>query len=175
MTLISIAMAAIALYAGTATAIWDCKTNQHVYNPTEGKFLVHCRSVRDTKYNGQPWVRTRSFSHTPERIISQQAEDVMTHNPSRNTDSSLLARDNGRVALVGSVSDAVPCRPATIISSAKMGLKDDLSVTNGDGCDKDASGLSGASIGYGDRIIKLASSGGACSPRDHGITCQFDA
>ncbi|KAI1737856.1 hypothetical protein F4680DRAFT_450530 [Xylaria scruposa] len=98
-------------YAGTATAIWDCRTDQHVCDPTEGKFVVHYTSIRDTEYNGQPWT----------------------------------------------------------------GLNDDLVVTNGDGCDTDASGLSGASIAYGDQVINFASSGGACGPRDHGITCQFDA
>ncbi|KAI0544052.1 hypothetical protein F4679DRAFT_577154 [Xylaria curta] len=144
-TPISIAMAAVALYAGTATAIWDCRTDQHVYDPTEGKFVVHYTSIRDTEYNGQPWIRV---------CLPEISGDWNQLDPFQT-----------------------PCasNPATIISKAKTGLNDDLVVTNGDGCDTDASGLSGASIAYGDQVINLASSGGACGPRDHGITCQFDA
>lgn len=38
------------------TALFECNKNQNEYTAVGGRFVVHYTSVRDEKYDGQPWV-----------------------------------------------------------------------------------------------------------------------
>ncbi|KAL4806375.1 hypothetical protein BDV18DRAFT_160444 [Aspergillus unguis] len=46
----------LALAAGS-TALFDCNENQNAFDPTTGKFVVHYTSIRDSEYDGKPWIR----------------------------------------------------------------------------------------------------------------------
>lgn len=60
-TLTQTIMAGLIFHAGTAAAIFECNADQHAFNPTKNKFVVHYTSIRDSNYaNGQPWVSTTS-------------------------------------------------------------------------------------------------------------------
>ena len=44
-------------FALSANALFDCNDDQHVFDPTPGKFVVHFTSASDSHYNGkEPWV-----------------------------------------------------------------------------------------------------------------------
>ncbi|KAI0096633.1 hypothetical protein GGR51DRAFT_543085 [Nemania sp. FL0031] len=143
-TVSSIVFAAVALYSGTATALFDCQTDQHAFPPTEGKFVVHYTSIRDSNYNGQPWIR-----------VCQPETD-------------------GDWSEVDPIQTPCTADPSTTIPKEATGLEEDLIVTNGNGCDSGSSNLDGASIAYGDQIAVLDGSAGKCGDRDHGISCEFD-
>ncbi|KAJ7731975.1 hypothetical protein B0H16DRAFT_1023377 [Mycena metata] len=55
------------------------------------------------------------------------------------------------------------------------GLKQALTVIDGNGCNSDSSNLDGAIIEYGSQNAVLqAPVKGQCGPRNHGISCQFN-
>ncbi|THU93811.1 hypothetical protein K435DRAFT_669576 [Dendrothele bispora CBS 962.96] len=56
-TTISKALLISLIYAGAASALFECNKDQHAFPPTRGKFVVHYASIRDTDFNGLPWVR----------------------------------------------------------------------------------------------------------------------
>ncbi|PKY07762.1 hypothetical protein P168DRAFT_322995 [Aspergillus campestris IBT 28561] len=46
------------LFALSANALFDCNDDQHAFDPTRGKFVVHFTSASDSHYNGnEPWIR----------------------------------------------------------------------------------------------------------------------
>lgn len=60
-TLAQTVLAGLVFHAGTAAAIFECNADQHAFNPTKNKFVVHYTSIRDSNYaNGQPWVSINS-------------------------------------------------------------------------------------------------------------------
>lgn len=59
-------------------------------------------------------------------------------------------------------------------NAAWTGLRNSITIYNGNGCDSDSSNLDDASIVYGDQDVSLDGSSENCGPRDHGISCQFD-
>lgn len=56
----AITATALLLAPQTVTAIFDCNKDQHVYNPKDGKFVVHYTALRDSNYpsksNADAWV-----------------------------------------------------------------------------------------------------------------------
>ncbi|KAE9572127.1 hypothetical protein CGCF415_v011024 [Colletotrichum fructicola] len=146
-TLTKTVLAGIALHAGTATAIFECNADQHAFEPTKDKFVVHYTSIRDSNYDdGQPWVR-----------ICKPKGDLSGWNN------------------VGPLKTPCKSDPATHLSTKQTGLRNELIVTNGEGCDSGSGhGLNGASMVYNDQVAVLEGSNGRCGPRDHGVTCEFN-
>ncbi|KAJ7149792.1 hypothetical protein C8R43DRAFT_1236371 [Mycena crocata] len=59
-------------------------------------------------------------------------------------------------------------------SAGDTGLRSDLTVTDGNGCNSDSSNLDGAIIEYNGQQATLQDpADDMCGPRDHGISCQF--
>ncbi|KAJ5294657.1 hypothetical protein N7508_009478 [Penicillium antarcticum] len=138
-------MGALALSLGIgANALWDCRTDQHVFPLDSDKFLVHFTSWRDSHYNdAQSWIRI------------------------------CLPNDDGTWSNVDPLGLNCAPKGDTF-SPGQTDLDADIRVVGGSGCSGgEGGGLDGASINYKDQSINLQYGGDACGPRNHGITCQL--
>ncbi|KAL4887584.1 hypothetical protein BJY04DRAFT_212614 [Aspergillus karnatakaensis] len=126
-----------------ATALWDCRSDQHVFPIDTSKFLVHFTSTRDSNYNArQTWIRI------------------------------CLPNNDGTWTNVDPLGLSCAPKGDTF-SGDQTGLGADITVVGGEGCSLTGNGLNGASISYKDQAVNLQYGGDACGPRSHGITCQF--
>ncbi|KAI0024909.1 hypothetical protein F4780DRAFT_723517 [Xylariomycetidae sp. FL0641] len=58
------------LFTAGSQALFECNSDQHAFPPTEGTFVVHYTSTRDTNLDGEPWIRIclpdgESWTETP--------------------------------------------------------------------------------------------------------------
>ena len=150
------------VFAATgANALFDCQSDQHAFDPTTGKFVVHYTSIRDTEYDGEPWVR-QNLLNQEYKIIILTIIKIRICKPS----------GNGWEEVDPLTMDCV--YDSYTFKTERTGLRNPLIVFNGNGCDSDSSNLDDASIRYGDQDVSLDGSDDNCGSRDHGISCQFD-
>ncbi|KAL4900666.1 hypothetical protein BDW74DRAFT_161321 [Aspergillus multicolor] len=130
--------------AAGTTALFDCNSNQHAFPPTTGKFVVHYTSIRDTELDGKPWIRICKPS------------------------------GNGWSQVPPLSMDCASAGDRYTFGTGYTGLKNSITVVNGNGCNDDSSNLDGGSLKYGSQSRSLAGDDKGCGKRDHGISCEFD-
>ncbi|KAJ5748332.1 uncharacterized protein N7511_010028 [Penicillium nucicola] len=133
-------MSILALSLGIgSSALWDCRTDQHVFPLDSNKFLVHFTSYRDSNYDGnQPWIRI------------------------------CLPNDDGTWSNVDPLELNCAPKGDTF-SPDKTHLGADIRIVGGGGCSGgEHGGLDGASINYKDQSINLQYGGDASAlPNDN--------
>ncbi|KAL4942772.1 hypothetical protein BDV06DRAFT_235210 [Aspergillus oleicola] len=144
MKLSTILPIALTAAATGANALFDCQSNQHAFPPTTGKFVVHYTSIRDTEIDGEPWIR---ICHPSGNGWSQ--EEPLTMDCANENDEYNFG-------------------------TGDTGLRNTLTVINGNGCDDGSSNLNGGSLKYGGQTRSLKGDDDNCGDRDHGISCEFD-
>ncbi|KAL4969882.1 uncharacterized protein BDV14DRAFT_195414 [Aspergillus stella-maris] len=144
MKLTAILPIALTAIAPGVSALFDCQSNQHAFPPTNGKFVVHYTSIRDTEIDGKPWIR---ICHPSGNGWSQEAPLTM---------------------------DCAASNDQYTFGTGDTGLKTSFTVVNGNGCEDGSSNLNGAQMKYGSQVVSLEGSSDNCGDRDHGISCEFN-
>ncbi|KAJ5543348.1 hypothetical protein N7535_005776 [Penicillium sp. DV-2018c] len=135
-----------ALFALSANALFDCNKNQHAFDPTSGKFVVHFTTARDSHYNNEPWIRI------------------------------CIPNDSGSWDNVEPLAIPCDTAGPKKFSPSQTGLKADLKVGLGDACDKKGvmkgSYLEYKTVTID--LHGNYNNGNTCGKRDHGRSCQLE-